>query len=84
MARSILKGKYLPKCLWAEVVACAIYLLNRCPTKSVNFMTLTEAWSGFKPSVNHLRVFGSISCAHIPEQKRKKLDDRGKKCIFNG
>ncbi|KAM2341820.1 hypothetical protein ACFX1X_014282 [Malus domestica] len=35
MARSMLKSKRLPKELWAEVVACAVYLSNRSPTRSV-------------------------------------------------
>ena len=41
-----------------------------------------EAWSGYKPSVSHLRIFGFIAYAYVPETKRKKLDDRGEKCIF--
>ncbi|KAL8103772.1 hypothetical protein AgCh_028101 [Apium graveolens] len=61
-----------------------VYLLNRCPTKSVRNKTPNEAWSGSKPSVGHLRIFGCITYAHIPDQKRKKLDDKGEKCIFTG
>ncbi|GMJ06888.1 hypothetical protein HRI_004358000 [Hibiscus trionum] len=47
-------------------------------------MTLNEAWSGKKPGIGHLKIFGCIAYAHIPEQIRKKLDDRGEKCIFIG
>ena len=61
MARSMIKGKDLPREFWAEAVATAVYLLNRCPTKSVRNMTPEEAWSSFKPSVAHLRVFGCIA-----------------------
>ncbi|KAG6405608.1 hypothetical protein SASPL_133200 [Salvia splendens] len=43
-----------------------------------------EAWSSFKPSVAHLRVFGCIAYAKIPEARRIKLDDKGEKCIFVG
>ncbi|KAM1597308.1 hypothetical protein ACFX1Z_032224 [Malus domestica] len=45
LTRSMLKEKNLLKELWAEAVACSIYLLNRCPTKSVKKMTPQEAWS---------------------------------------
>ena len=41
-------------------------------------MTPQEAWSGYKPSVSHLRIFRCI----VPETRRKKLDDHGEKCIF--
>ena len=46
--------------------------------------TLKEAWSSFKPSVSHLRVFGCIAYAKIPDTRRTKLDDKGEKCIFLG
>lgn len=84
MARSMIKGKHLPRTFWAEAVECAVYLLNQCPTKSVRHKTPEEAWSGHKPRVGHLKIFGCIAYAHVPEQQRKKLDDRGEKCIFIG
>nr|GEV30509.1 putative RNA-directed DNA polymerase [Tanacetum cinerariifolium] len=43
-----------------------------------------EAWSGKKPDVSHFRVFGCIAYALVPDQKRKKLDDKGEKCILLG
>ncbi|KAE8705324.1 hypothetical protein F3Y22_tig00110429pilonHSYRG00698 [Hibiscus syriacus] len=64
MARSMLKGKKLPKEFWAEVVACAVYLSNRSPTRSVWGKTPQEAWSGRKPGISHLRTFGSIANVH--------------------
>lgn len=82
MTRTMLKEKGLPKKFWAEAVACTVYLLNRCPTKSVRNMTPQEAWSGYKPIVAHLKIFGCVAYAQVPEAKRKKLDDRGEKCIF--
>jgi hypothetical protein len=47
-------------------------------------MTPQEAWSGYKPSVAHLRIFGCVAYAQVPKAKRRKLDDRGEKCIFVG
>ncbi|KAE8696015.1 hypothetical protein F3Y22_tig00110678pilonHSYRG00437 [Hibiscus syriacus] len=35
MARSMLKSKKLPKEFWAEAVACAVYLTNQSPTRSL-------------------------------------------------
>jgi transposase InsO family protein len=84
MARSLLKAKKLPKQYWAEAVSCAVYLLNRCPTRSLQAVTPEEAWSGHKPSVTHLRVFGCVAYAKIPDARRTKLDDKSEKCIFVG
>ncbi|XP_022635028.1 uncharacterized protein LOC111241414 [Vigna radiata var. radiata] len=84
MARSMLKSKRLPKEFWAEAVACAVYLTNRSPTRSVNGKTPQEAWSGRKLGISHLRVFGSIAHVHVPDEKRSKLDDKSEKYIFIG
>ncbi|KAM2045153.1 hypothetical protein ACFX1T_009386 [Malus domestica] len=84
MARSMLKSKRLPKELWAEAVACAVYLSNRSPTRSVWGKTPQEAWSGRKPGISHLRVFGSIAHVHVPDERRAKLDDKSEKFIFIG
>ncbi|KAK2984034.1 hypothetical protein RJ640_001195 [Escallonia rubra] len=46
--------------------------------------TPQEAWSGYKPSVSHLNVFGSIAYVYVPDQHRKKLDDESEKFIFIG
>ena len=58
MARSKLKAKGMPNYFWAEAVTCAVYLINRSPTRSVPNTAPIEAWSGFKPNVQHLKVFG--------------------------
>ena len=84
MARCMLKAKNMPKEFWAETISCAIYLSNRSPTRSVKDKTPQETWSGRKPNVDHLRVFGSIAYAHVPQQERSKLDDRSVKHVFIG
>ena len=43
-----------------------------------------EAWSGDRPNVKHLRVFGCIAYAHVPKDERKKLDSKSRKCILLG
>ncbi|GKA13910.1 retrovirus-related pol polyprotein from transposon TNT 1-94 [Tanacetum coccineum] len=74
----------MPKEFWAEAVDCAVYLLNRCPSKSLDNKTPQEAWNGMKPTVSHLRIFGSIVYAHVPSQRGSKLDDKSKKHVFVG
>jgi len=32
--------------------------------------------------VDHFRIFGCIAYAHVLDEKRKKLDDKGDKCMF--
>lgn len=78
----MLKENGLPKQFWPETMACSSYVLNRCPTKSVKHMAPQEACNSYKPNVAHLRIFGCVAYSQIPKPNRKKLDDRGEKCIF--
>ena len=84
MVRSMLAKSLVPKVFWPEAVNWSVHILNRSPTFAVQNMTPEEAWSGRKPSVDHLRIFGCIAFAHIPDEKRKKLDDKSEKCVFLG
>eukprot|EP00253_Pinus_taeda_P013787 PITA_13787 len=84
MARSMLKAKHFPNDYWAEAVNCAAYILNRCPTKAAMNRVPEEAWSGRKQGVTHMRVFGCVAYAHIPDPLRRKLDSKGEKCLFIG
>jgi len=45
-------------------------------------MTLEEKFTGKKPDVSHLGVFGCIAYVHVPDEKRSKLDPKAEKCIF--
>ena len=68
MVRSMMKSKNMPKEFWAEAVQCAIYIQNRCPHARLNEKTPQEVWSGQKPSVSHLKMFGNVAYAHVPSQ----------------
>ena len=81
--RSMLKEKKLPLELWAEAVNTCVYALNRSYTKSLENSTPYEKWSGRKPSIDHLWVFGSV--VHVKTTKRvNKLEDRSNVMVFIG
>lgn len=68
MIRCMLKNKNLPNYFWGEAANAATYVINRSPTKRLEMMTHEETWSGEKPDVAHLRIFGSLCFKHVPEQ----------------
>ena len=84
MARRMMREKNLSNKYWAEVVSCATYIMKRCPFKSIKNMIPKKAWSGRKHSVSHMKVFGCVAYAHVPDELRRKLDSKGEKCIFVG
>ena len=83
MARSMLHERQLDYEFWAEAVMTVVYLKNRNPTKALD-KTPEEEWSGSKPTVDHLQPFGCVAYAHVPVQKRTKLDSKTVEGIFVG
>jgi hypothetical protein len=82
MAKRILEAQNLEKSLWVEAVANAVYTLNRCPTKAFRSVTPKEMWSGRRPCVAHMRVFGTIAYAMVADEKR--FHAKITKCMFLG
>eukprot|EP00253_Pinus_taeda_P003280 PITA_03280 len=60
------------------------YLVIRSPSSVLEDKTPQEVWTGKKPSLSHVRVFGCDACVHVPKEKRTKLDNKFEKCIFIG
>src|SRR3954463_10100414 len=80
----MLKQKNLPKSFWGEAVSTAVYILNRCPTKNLKNKVPEEVWSSKLPSVSHLKMFGSKCYKHVPDARRRKLDDKSELMILVG
>lgn len=78
MTRSVLKESGLPAYMWGEAVRQSVYVLNRLPTSILKGKTPYKAWTGEKPDLSHIRVFGCTSVMKIPTAHTKKRDDRGK------
>ena len=77
IARSMIHGANLPKSLWGEAIQAANYLKNRSPHKGLDEdITPYEAFTGIKPFVGHLRIFGSKVYVHVPRNQRSKLSPR--------
>jgi len=70
MAQSMFKAKNLPNKYWEVVVKYVIYILNRCPMKSLENIVPEEAWTGRKPYVSHIRIFGYFAYAHVLDKLR--------------
>ena len=80
----MLAAKHFPNDYWVEAVVTGVYIMNRCLTKSVKKKFPQEAWIGMNHSVSHLKFFGCVAYAHVLDELRKKLDNKGQKCTFVG
>jgi hypothetical protein len=72
------------KGFWAEAAQTAVYLLNRSPHKKLKNQLPEEIWTGEKVDLSHTKIFGCPAYAHVPSEKRQKLDAVSKKYIFVG
>lgn len=81
--KALLKESGLPPSFWAEALLCYTYCWNRvCHGEGKK--TPFELFSGHKPSVKHLQIFGSVAYVGTPKPLRNKLEMRAKKGIFVG
>ena len=84
-ASAMLLAANLPISLWGQESLCAIYLLNRSPTKGLHLRcTPYEVLHGQKPYIGHICTWGCRAYAHIPKELRKKWDSHSRECLLMG
>lgn len=76
MVRSMMSKKEVPKEFFLEAINWVVYVHDRSPTIALKYITLEEAQSDIKPSIKYFRTFGCLAYVHIPDQHRKKLDNK--------
>ena len=69
--------------LWMEALKTAIHILNRVPSKSVP-KTPYELWTGRKPALNYLHVWGCPAEVKVFNPNIGKLDPKTVSCHFIG
>jgi hypothetical protein len=57
---------------WGYAVVMKVWLKNRSPHAKLHKQTPFERWTGSKPDLSKLHVFGTTGYAHIPKDFRKK------------
>lgn len=82
--RCMLSGANLTKGYWAEAVKYAVEVINVLPNASDRDKSPDEIWTGSQPNLAKFKIFGCKAMAHVPSQKRVKLDMKAVKCIFIG
>jgi hypothetical protein len=83
MVRSTLSYSMLPISLWMEALKTTVHILNRVPSKLVPKIPY-EMWTGRKPTLNYLHVWGCPTEAKLFNQSIGKLDPNIVSCHFIG
>lgn len=82
-ARTMLIGSGLPKNFWTEAVRTAAFVNNRLVNKSTR-KTAYELFFGKQMPRTKFYEFGSLCYIMIPDEKRRKLDDKAMEGRFLG
>src|SRR5258706_12796092 len=84
-ALSMLRSANLSDGFWQDAVETAVHLINQSTRTGLKQMTPEESWSGTKPGIANLRVFGWPAYVLIPKELRiGKLAPKTRRSIFIG
>ena len=89
VAQALLFTTKVPKYLWGEAILPTTYLINRMPSKVLNFETPLKNFHKFYPmnrlsSTLPLKKFGCTTFVHIHDHNRGRLEPQARKCVFVG
>ena len=79
----------VPKYLWGDALLHATYLINRMPSKILNFKTPINILHQLYPQSRlfhslPLYIFGCTVFIRNPDKHASKLDPKGTRCVFLG
>ena len=69
---------------WVDAFQTALYLINRLPTRVLQYITPYEKIFHKSPSYDTLRVFGCACFPYLRPYNTNKLQFRSKQCVFLG
>jgi Reverse transcriptase (RNA-dependent DNA polymerase)/gag-polypeptide of LTR copia-type/Integrase core domain/GAG-pre-integrase domain/Zinc knuckle len=85
MVRCMMHSTELPMYLWGDAISSANYITNRRLTSVSGSKTPQELWSGKKPNIRHLRIWGCRASVYIEKRYRKgKFSERSWEGYFIG
>ncbi|KAL2249476.1 UNVERIFIED_CONTAM: Retrovirus-related Pol polyprotein from transposon TNT 1-94 [Sesamum indicum] len=84
VARALLFQASLPIKFWGDAILTATFLINRTPSRLLEWKTPFELLYGHPPQFDHLRTFGSLCFATNINPHKSKFHPRALKCILIG
>ncbi|QRW10540.1 Copia-like polyprotein/retrotransposon [Ceratobasidium sp. AG-Ba] len=82
--RSMREDAGMSDAYWGYAILHAANIWNMTPKKALGGRTPDEVFTGIKPDVSRLRIFGCKAWARVPDEKRQKLDARSLECTYLG
>ena len=83
VARSLMFARHVPAQYWSDAILTAAYLINRMPTRILDFRTPIDVLQGSSTFILTPQIFVCVCYARNTASK-SKLELRGLRCIFLG
>ena len=88
-SRTFLIQGNIPTNLWGFAVMTAIHLINRLPSKVLDFRSPIDLLEEYFPNIKlktglPVKVFGCVCYVHNPKYKQNKWNAKALKCVFLG
>ena len=61
VARALMTKRNLPHAYWAKAINIVAYIMNRTPIVAIHNVMVKEKYTGKKPNLSHMKVFGCIA-----------------------
>ena len=89
IARVIMFTTSIPEHFWGEAILTSAYLINRMPSRVLNFHTPLSMLLKIYPNTPlvsnlPLKTFGCVTYVHVLGPNWSKFDPRALKCVFLG
>ena len=78
-AKAMMHDQNIHFLFWVEASNTTVYIQNRCLHSILENITPEEVFTGIKPDLSHLRIFGFPVYILVPKEKRTKLEPLGRK-----
>jgi hypothetical protein len=70
VVKTMIHDQDLPMCLWEKEAMAAIYVKNQLSHSALGLKTPEEMFTGKKPELSHLKIFGCPVYIHISKEKQ--------------
>lgn len=84
VAMALLFQSKLPKRFWNYAIQYAVYIINRVPSKVLNYDIPYTLLHGQAPDLTNLKTFGCLCFVSTHAAPKTKFDPRSKRCVFIG
>jgi hypothetical protein len=84
VTRSMMISMNVPLYLWGQTVLIAAYLINKIPSRVLDWKSSMKMLEGKNENIFPLKTFGCVRFVQDNRPNVRKLNSRAVKCIFVG